>query len=130
MGDEHTVEIRLGVYATEETAARLASACGRLLEARGHRYRLSVVGAGELASGDDGVPLGEFHADLVEQWRLTHPGADPGTRAVHEIRVALSSAPAGTEELRAELARVICPEPGHRSPCEVPWASYATGPAG
>ncbi|MBL1095931.1 hypothetical protein [Streptomyces coffeae] len=119
MGDDQSVEIRLGIYATEETAAELAAACGRLLEARGLGYRVSVVGGGDM-------PLGAFYADLAEQWRLTHPGADPGTRGVREIRVALSSAPvAGTEELRAELVRVICPDPGHRSPCAVPWASYA-----
>ncbi|WP_435243205.1 hypothetical protein [Streptomyces cucumeris] len=129
MGDEHTIEIRLGVYATDETAAGLAAACGRVLVARGVEYRVSVLGAGEPTDGGGGT-LGAFHEDLVEQWRLTHPGADPGARAVWEIRVALGPVPDGVEEVRTELVRVICPDPGHRSPCEVPWASYTTGAAG
>ncbi|MEU8822583.1 hypothetical protein [Streptomyces sp. NPDC048636] len=125
MGDDQSVEIRLGVYATGDTAARLAAACGRVLEGRGPGHRVSVLGAGE-PTGDGGVPLGDFYEDLAEQWRLTHPGADPGARDVYEIRVWSAAAPDGVERLRAELARVICPDPGHRSPCEVPWASWAS----
>ncbi len=124
------MEIRLGLYATDETAAGLAAACRRVLVARGVEHRVSVLGAGEPTDGGGGGTLGAFHEDLVEQWRLTHPGADPGARAVWEIRVALGALPGGVEEVRTELVRVICPDPGHRSPCEVPWASYTTGVAG
>ncbi|MET7933678.1 hypothetical protein [Streptomyces sp. NPDC005322] len=122
------LDIRIGVYATEDEARRLGDGCGRVLDGHGLAHRLSVAGPGEPTAGPGSMPLAAFYDDLPEQWRIGHPGEDPGARAVHEVRVALHTTRPRAETLREELTRVVCPDPEHRSPCPVPWASHCVGP--
>lgn len=114
-------EIVIGLYGTAKDLTRIGTATADLLETRAPGASLSIV---------DGA---DRHEGLVEQWRATNPGADPGTRAVFELRVGVggSGEPEGAaperddlEALRAEITRLACPDPDHSEPCRVPWDSW------
>ncbi|QKW09014.1 hypothetical protein HUT18_24160 [Streptomyces sp. NA04227] len=100
-----------------------------MLRQRGLPHVLHIAGQDEpTACGD--MPIGEFYDELPEQWRIEHPGAEPGARRVHEIRVGTLAGGREAEALSEELTRVLCPDPEHSSPCPVPWSSgsSAVGP--
>ncbi|MEV0371781.1 hypothetical protein AB0I10_18445 [Streptomyces sp. NPDC050636] len=122
---KHRYEIQLGVYATQEDVRKLAERCVQLLDGRPWPYRLSVAGQDQTTE-PGGMPLTEFYDELPEQWRIEHPGADPGSREIHEIRVGLPVSRQQMDRLREELARVACPDPEHRSPCPIPWSTGYT----
>ena len=103
----HLFEIHVDVYATEDDLTRLTGEFAQVLADLPHA--LSTVEAS--------------HDDLAEQWRLSHPGSDPGTRRAYRIRVGLRTSRERMEALREALVLVLCPEPEHDSPCPVPWAS-------
>ncbi|MEV0651091.1 hypothetical protein AB0I28_38140 [Phytomonospora sp. NPDC050363] len=105
-------EINIGVYAAGKNLVRLAADLSRQLDERKLPSQLTVA-----AAEDD------FYADLAGQWRVENPGADPGTRELHEIRVGVYTTRAEMDELRAELTRVVCPDLEHDTPCPIPWAS-------
>ncbi|GLZ81760.1 hypothetical protein Afil01_65670 [Actinorhabdospora filicis] len=105
-------EIIIGLYGTAKDVTRIGTAAADLLEARALGASLSIV---------DG---GGRHDDLAEQWRITHPGTDPGTRAAFELRVGLESGPVDVAALTEAITRVVCPDPEHSTPCRVPWDSY------
>jgi hypothetical protein len=117
---ERLFEIQIGVYATEEDFTRLIDGCTQLMDGQALPYELSV--AGETAA----MPLAEFYDDLPQQWRYQHPDTDPGSRTIHQIQVGLLGSRPQMDAVRDQLTRVICPDPEHRSPCPVPWASSYT----
>lgn len=52
------------------------------------------------------------------------PSTGDAERAVYEIRVH-TGADAGVEEtlaLQGPVGRLLCPDPGHPPPCEIPWS--------
>lgn len=122
MPPERLFEIQIGFYATEEDVTRLTGGWTRLLDGRAVPYQLSVARQENSAT----MPLAEFYADLPQQWRFQNPESDPGSRYIHEIRVGVLTSRPQMNALRDELTRVICPDPDHNSPCEVPWASACT----
>ncbi|GIG69041.1 hypothetical protein [Phytomonospora endophytica] len=105
-------EINIGVYAAGKNLVRLAADFSLLLEERDLPSQLSVARS-----------EGDFYADLAGQWRTENPGADPGTRELHEIRVGVYTSREDMDALRAELIRLLCPDAEHDTPCPVPWAS-------
>ncbi|RKN10533.1 hypothetical protein [Streptomyces radicis] len=107
-------EIRIGVYATAEDAARVATGCRRLLDAGPSRFSLALA---ERPRGDD------LYEELPEQWRAEYPGADPGARAVHEVTVDVVTTRERANALCTALTHTICPDPDHASPCPIPWSS-------
>ncbi|MGH4032300.1 hypothetical protein ACQB60_25570 [Actinomycetota bacterium Odt1-20B] len=119
---EDLYEIQLGVFAAPEALRGLVEGCTRVLEERGRPYGLKVAGQGSERSGG-GMSIAEFYDELPEQWRVEHPGEDPGERENYEIRVGVVVTHAEMEELRDRLTRVACPDPGHASPCPVPWGT-------
>lgn len=125
LSSERLFEIHIGVYATDEDITGLVERCTRLLDGRSLPYHLSVA-TEEQTAGPGPMPLAEFYEDLPHQWRIEHPGADAGPRSVHQIRVGQLSTRPSMDTLRAELTRVICPDPDHHSPCPIPWASGHT----
>lgn len=124
MPSERLFEIRIGVYATEDAVTRIVDGCERLLDSHALPYRFSVA-AEQVVELDD-MPLAEFYDDLPQQWRIQHPGADSGSRSVHELRVGLLTSRPRMDVLRDELTRVLCPDPEHDSPCPIPWAAGYT----
>ncbi|AJE82494.1 hypothetical protein SLNWT_2118 [Streptomyces albus] len=119
-------EIQVGVYADEEGVRGSVDGFARLLGERGVPHALQVAGPQE-TTGPGGMPLAEFYEELHEQWRIEHPEASPGTRAVHEIRVGVLGSREEVDALREELTRVLCPDPEHPSPCPIPWGSGWSG---
>lgn len=113
-------EIQLGLYATAEDITSIVEICKRSLGQR-VPWRLSVTK--EPGTRPGGMPLTEFYDDLPQQWSDEHPGADPGQRQIYEIRVGPVATHGEMESVREDLARVLCPDPDHRSPCPVPWAT-------
>lgn len=105
-------EINIGVYAAGKNLVRLAADFSTHLEGRALPSQLAVAEASD-----------DFYADLAAQWRTENPGADPGTRALHEIRVGVYTSREDMDALRAELTTLVCPDLEHDSPCPVPWAS-------
>lgn len=111
MSSETLFEISIGVYTAAKDLVRLTADFSRRLDERGLPYQLSVA---------DGA---ESYALLPEQWRIENPGADPGTREVHELRVGVYATREEMDAIREELTRVVCPDPEHDSPCPVPWSA-------
>jgi len=105
-------EINIGVYAAGKNLVRLAADFSRHLDERGLPSQLSVAAS-----------EGDFYADLAGQWKVENPGADPGTRELHEIRVGVYTSREDMDALRAELTALVCPDLEHDTPCPVPWAS-------
>ncbi|MBY6307621.1 hypothetical protein CRV15_29925 (plasmid) [Streptomyces clavuligerus] len=75
------------------------------------------------------MTLAEFYDELPSQWTGHRPGEDPGTRSVHEFRIGvLLPSRKEMDQLRAGLARVLCPDPGHDGACPIPWSTgYVDG---
>lgn len=44
-------------------------------------------------------------------------------RSIYQISVAASD----TEQAKAVVARIFCPDPDHAAPCPVPWESSTDG---
>ncbi|RKT82390.1 hypothetical protein SAMN05421805_11640 [Saccharopolyspora antimicrobica] len=122
MPDEHLTEIRFGIYATPDDAARITEGCGAVLRESGVAHELSLTGPERTASAED-MPLTEVYDELPEQWRLQHSATDPGSRRIHEIRIGLATGHPESAPIRDALTRVICPDPEHPSPCPIPWSS-------
>jgi hypothetical protein len=120
LSSERLFEIQIGVYATEEDVTRLVEGCTRLMDGQALPYELSV------ARETTAVPLAEFYEDLPQQWRYQHPDADAGFRSIHQVQVGLLGSRPQMDTVRDQLTRVICPDPEHRSPCPMPWASGYT----
>ncbi|MER7012948.1 hypothetical protein ABT324_16135 [Saccharopolyspora sp. NPDC000359] len=125
MLDEHLAEIRIGIYATPADAARLVEECGATLRRSAVPHEVSAVEQDQAQAGEE-VPLAEFYDELPQQWRLENPGACPGARRAHEIRVLLVTSRPRLDALREELSRTICPDPAHAGPCPIPWASSSS----
>ncbi|MFI0819639.1 hypothetical protein ACH4TX_26180 [Streptomyces sp. NPDC021098] len=105
------------MYAAEDDLARVVDGFRRLLDEGPEGYELAVA-----------ADQGELYEELPQQWRCQYPGAGPGERRVHEVRVGVRADRPRMDEVREALTRVICPDPGHASPCPVPWAAgYTTG---
>lgn len=47
----------------------------------------------------------------------------PQDRALWEIRVGVYATREQADEIQDRIARLLCPDPDHRSPCPVPWAT-------
>jgi hypothetical protein len=65
-------------------------------------------------------------------FRSPQGGCVPPTgdeRAVYEVRVQGCADDEETEALLEPIARLLCPDPHHASPCEIPW-STCRGDAG
>ena len=104
------------MYATEDDIAWVVLGFRRLLVEGPEAYELAVVA----------VEDRELYEELPHQWRCQYPGADPGERRVHEVRVGVRADRSRMDEVREALTRVVCPDPGHASPCPVPWAAGYT----
>ncbi|MER7077320.1 hypothetical protein SAMN02982929_04734 [Saccharopolyspora kobensis] len=122
MPGEHLTEVRIGIYATPDDAARITEECGAVLRESGVAHELSLTGPERTPAGRD-MAISEVYDELPEQWRLQHPAADPGSRHIHEISIGLVTAHPETTPIRDALTRVICPDPEHSSPCPIPWSS-------
>ncbi|MGR3938181.1 hypothetical protein [Streptomyces sp. BRA346] len=106
------------MYATEDDLARIVDGFRRLLDEGPEAYELAVVAVADR----------ELYEELPHQWRCQYPGADPGERRVHEVRVGVRAGRPRMDALREALTRVVCPDPAHASPCPVPWAAgYTAG---
>ncbi len=75
------------------------------------------------------MTLAEFYDELPSQWTGHRPGEDSGTRRVHEFRVGvLLPSRMEVDRLRADFARVLCPDPGHDGACPIRWSTgYVDG---
>ncbi|MEO3766277.1 hypothetical protein [Streptomyces sp. B8F3] len=50
------------------------------------------------------------------------PQTGAAERAVHEIRVHTSAGVEETPALQEPVERLLCPDPDHAPPCEIPWS--------
>ncbi|SDG75070.1 hypothetical protein SAMN05421505_107179 [Sinosporangium album] len=127
-------ELRMGLYGAEAATEELTDKARSLLDE--HSRRAPIVRAWALSSipgdqptepgSEEELTVSELYEELPEQWRLEHPGAEPGDRRVIELRIGVYGD--GLRELLDELSRLACPEPEHSSACPVPWSTNFTLP--
>ncbi|EFG03865.1 Hypothetical protein SCLAV_p0375, partial (plasmid) [Streptomyces clavuligerus] len=96
---------------------------------RGRSGTSSPCWTGDRTTRDGEMTLAEFYDELPSQWTGHWPGKDPGTRSIHEFRIGvLLPSRKEMDRLRAGLARVLCPDPGHNGACPIPWSTgYVDG---
>ncbi|MFD0381826.1 hypothetical protein ACFQ2B_03625 [Streptomyces stramineus] len=69
-----------------------------------------------------------LYEELPEQWRVEHPGQEPGERTVTELRVGVLGDTGQLRELLDALTALACPDPVHPGPCPVPWSAGFSEP--
>ncbi|MEU2792640.1 hypothetical protein [Streptomyces sp. NPDC007100] len=48
----------------------------------------------------------------------------PEDRSVHELRLGIYATQQHADEIKERIARLLCPDPDHAPPCEVPWSMF------
>ncbi|MDI3402649.1 hypothetical protein [Streptomyces cavernicola] len=46
----------------------------------------------------------------------------PADRSVREVRLGIYATERQAEEVKEQIARLLCPDPEHASPCPIPWS--------
>ncbi|WP_016910313.1 hypothetical protein [Streptomyces xiaopingdaonensis] len=122
-------ELRLGVYGVHGATSELAREARDLLSRRlPGGWLLEERTAETPSEPGDALSIGELYAELPEQWRIEHPGADPGERRVVELRVGVRTSASEARELSEALCRLACPDLAHEGPCALPWSSSVLDP--
>lgn len=120
-------EIRLGIFATPEAMQEVLTAARRTLADRyssSTAERFDATTDAEPGAGDsDRMSVAELYSELPEQWSIEHPGDNPGTREVFELRSAILATEGTAGSAVTELTALLCPDPEHAGPCEIPWSS-------
>ncbi|MGW7455970.1 hypothetical protein [Streptomyces sp. NPDC054787] len=53
------------------------------------------------------------------------PGTAPEERRLWQVKLAIVATPEEHEELLDRLTDVLCPDPHHEGPCDIPWAMHS-----
>ena len=49
--------------------------------------------------------------------------ADPEEAGIWELRIGIHATARQAEELKTRIQRLLCPDPDHAPPCEIPWTT-------
>lgn len=127
-------EPRVGVYADDDAIDRLLDRARGLLKGQVasslvERFDAAASAESDIEHDDEVEPmsLAELYSALPEQWRIEHPGRDPGRRSVFELRAGVLTDEDHAEQVLDDLTRLMCPDPAHSGPCPIPWSASRTG---
>jgi hypothetical protein len=52
-----------------------------------------------------------------------YPSNDPEEAGIWELRIGIHATARQAEELKTRIQRLLCPDPDHAPPCEIPWTT-------